>query len=258
MNKIFKLSSIPILSVLAFAVSNNANASDVTEMADFSGFSRIELNTSADLKIKIGNEFSVKMTGEQSRIDRMEFDRSGNKLEISGRSHFGFFGRDSGSYIKIEITMPDLEEMEINSSGDAEILGLDNKEITLNINGSGNIYATGKSDNLEIEVNGSGDIELDQFKSKTVSIEIDGSGNVDFDGGTCENMKIDVEGSGDVDAKDFVCNEISMDITGSGNSRVFATDLFIFKGEGSGRVDVFGKPKKIEDRTERDSKIRIR
>ena len=258
MNIIFKVRSISVISVLAFALPFAANARDVTEMADFSGFSRIELDTSADLKVKIGNEFSVKMTGDQRRIDRMEFERSGDKLEISGRSRFGFFGRDSGGYIKIEITMPDLEEMEINSSGDAEISGLDNKEISLNINGSGNIYATGKSENLQIEVNGSGDIELDQFKSKSVSIEIEGSGNVDFDGGTCDKMKIDVEGSGDIDAKDFVCKEINMDISGSGNSRVYATDLFIFKGDGSCRVDVFGKPNKIEDRTDHDSKIRIR
>ena len=52
--------------------------------------------------------------------------------------------------------------------------------------------------------------------------------------------------------------EVEIEVDGSGNSRVYATDTLIFESEGSGKVDVFGKPKNVQDRTKRKSKIRIR
>lgn len=250
-----------IVSVFAFsaAIASSGFTQEATVTSDLSGFSRIELSTSADLKVTIGDEYSITMTGNRDRLERIELDLSGDELEISSKGRgFSFFGRHNDGYASIAITMPNIEEMEINGSGDAEIIGIDNEEVLLNINGSGDLYVTGKSDAVDIEINGSGDIEMDEVSGKDVTIEVNGSGNVEFDGGTCDRMEIEVDGSGDINARHLICKEVEIDVEGSGNSRVHATERLIFKSEGSGRVDVFGKPKKVEDRTKRDSKIRIR
>lgn len=252
---------VTLLSAFALTVglTSNGYARDTTKTYDFSGFNSIELSTSADLVVTIADEYSITVTGDEKRIERMEFDLSGDELEIGGRSRFGgFWGRNDDGYVKIEITMPDIEEMEINGSGDAEIIGVDNDELSLNINGSGDLYVTGKSESVEIEINGSGDIEMDEITGDDVVIEINGSGNVEFNGGTCDRLEIEVDGSGDIDAKDLVCREVEIDVEGSGNSRVHATELLTFESSGSGKVDVFGKPKEVVDNTRRDSKIRIR
>lgn len=251
--------TIASVFALSTAFASSGSAQEATVTSDLSGFSRIELSTSADLKVTIGDEYSITMTGNRDRLDRIELDQSGDELEISSKSRgFSFFGRHNDGYAKISITMPNIEEMEINGSGDAEIIGIDNEEILLNINGSGDLYVTGKSDAVDIEINGSGDIEMDEVSGKDVAIEVNGSGNVEFDGGTCDRMEIEVDGSGDIDARHLICKEVEIDVEGSGNSRVHATELLIFKSEGSGRVDVFGKPEKVEDRTRRNSNIRIR
>lgn len=253
------IKSIAITTALLMALPSLGAAQEATRSFDYSDFSKIELSTSADLRVTISDEYSIIVTGDQDRIDRMEIDRSGDELEISSRGRrFSLFGRNDSGYVNIAITMPDIEEMEINGSGDAEIIGIDNEEILLNINGSGDLYVTGKSESVVIEINGSGDVEMDKVAGDDVFIEINGSGNVEFNGGECKRLEIEVEGSGDIDAKDLICEEVEIEVDGSGNSRVHATELLTFDSEGSGKVDVFGKPKKVVDNTRRDSKIRIR
>ena len=255
------LINLSLISVFALTVglTSNGNARDTTKTYDISGFHSIELSTSADLVVTLADEYSIIVTGDAKRIERMDFDLSGDELEISSRSRFsGFWGRSDDGYVKIEITMPDIEEMEINGSGDAEIIGVNNDELFLKINGSGDLYVTGQSRSVEIEINGSGDVEMDEITGDDVVIEVNGSGNVEFDGGTCNRLEVEVDGSGDIDAKDLVCREVDIDVEGSGNSRVHATDLLTFESSGSGKVDVFGKPKEVVDNTRRESKIRIR
>ena len=253
------IKSTAITTALLMALSSTGFAQEATRTFDYSDFSKIELSTSADLKVTIDDEYSIIVTGDEDRINRMEIDKSGDELEISSKGRgFSLFGRNNDGYVNVTITMPDIEEMEINGSGDAEIFGIDNEEILLNINGSGDLYVTGKSESVVIEINGSGDVEMDEVAGDDVFIEINGSGNVEFVGGQCNRLEIEVEGSGDIDAKDLICKEVEIEVDGSGNSRVYATDTLIFESEGSGKVDVFGKPKNVQDRTKRKSKIRIR
>ncbi|MDG1858995.1 MAG: DUF2807 domain-containing protein [Emcibacteraceae bacterium] len=228
---------------------------------DISDFDSIELNTSSNVDVTIGDEFSVVLKGDIDRIKKMELERSGDTLEISSNSSGGFFGFFSGSgdngNLIIEITMPDIESMQINGSGNAEIKGVDNEEIELQVHGSGDIYVWGKSEEVSIEIHGSGDIEMDEVTGNNVDIEIHGSGNVEFEGGTCSRLEIEIAGSGDVDAKDLICNEVNVEVEGSGNSSIYARELLIFDGEGSGSVDVYSEPKEVIDKSRRNSKIRI-
>ncbi|MBT5187114.1 MAG: hypothetical protein HOM01_09920, partial [Kordiimonadaceae bacterium] len=175
MTKSFKKTGTSLLvltAALYAATVVTSPAQDTTETFDISGFTEVELSTSADLKITIGDEYSVTLTGDASRIESTEFDLSGDELEISSNRRFSFFGRSEKGYLNIAITMPNIEAMEINGSGDAEIIGVDNEELFLNVNGSGDLYVTGKSEKVDIEINGSGDIEMDEVTGNDVDIEI--------------------------------------------------------------------------------------
>ncbi len=249
-----------IIGALSIAAASIGYAQDVKEITYIDDFTEIELNNSSDVRITIGDEYLIRLSGDEDRFDSIEFDKSGDTLEISTKRRFGgFFGRKGSGNVSIDIIVPDLEEVLINGSGDAEVIGLDNDEISLKIHSSGDLYVTGRSDNVEIEIHGSGDVEMDEVTGENVEIEIHGSGNVEFDGGTCDRLTIEVEGSGDVDARDLVCKSAEVEIEGSGNSRVHVTERLVFDGEGSGRLDVFGKPDEVIDNAaKRKCKIRIR
>lgn len=239
-----------------------AYAQESKLITNIDDFNEIELNVSADVRVTIGNEFSIELEGSQERIDNTLIERHGDTLEInskrSGFSWFGF-GRGAKGSLDISVTMPDIETMTVNGSGNAEIVNVDNDELELKVHGSGDIFVGGKSKEVAIQVHGSGDVEMSEVAGETVDIEIHGSGNVDIENGTCTEMEIDIHGSGDVHAKDLICQEVSVDVQGSGNSMVHATELLKFDGSGSGNVDAFGKPKTVIDEYARkNSKIHIR
>jgi hypothetical protein len=246
------------LSILAMC--SITIAQETVKKFDISNFSEVELNASLDLHIQIADHFSVEAIGDEGRVETVVLDRRGDELSISTRNgRFGWFGRKSSGALSVNITMPELEEITLNGSGDAEVIGLDSREITLNLHGSGDLYVTGHSDDVEIEIHGSGDLEMDEVTGENVDIEIHGSGNVDFSGGTCNDLTIEIEGSGDVDARNLICHSAKIDVEGSGNTRIHVTDRVVFDGEGSGRLDVFGNPGEVVDEAaKRNSKIRIR
>lgn len=260
MSKTYK--KIFITAAISVAAISISYAQDRREISDITGFDKIELSTSTNVNVTIDDYYSIELEGDEKRIENMIFDRDGDTLKIEQKKRFGGwfgFGRGNNGHLDINITMPNIEEFEINGSGIAEIVGIDNEELELQIHGSGDIYVSGKSEEVVIEVHGSGDVEMDEIVGDTVDIEIHGSGNVEFDGGSCARMEIEINGSGDVDAKDLICKEVEIDVSGSGNSRVYAAERLVFDGRGSGSVDVFGKPKEILDlKAKRDSKIKIR
>ncbi|MBT5074581.1 MAG: DUF2807 domain-containing protein [Kordiimonadaceae bacterium] len=260
MNKLFKIAGVSVaaLSAALYASSvTEALAQDSTKSSDLSGFSKVQLNTSSDIIITVGSGYSIEMVGDQERINNTILEVKGDTLRIKHKR--GRFNYDHDQDMIVYVTMPDIESMKINGSGDGEITGVDNSELALNINGSGDLVVSGKTEKLDIGINGSGDIRMDEVDGKDVDISINGSGDVQLGGGTCQSLEIDIHGSGDVEAKDMQCVDVEVDVSGSGDSYVYASNSITFDSHGSGEVDVYGNPGTVVDNeAKRRSNIRIR
>ena len=249
--------SVTALSAALYASSvTETLAQDATKSSNLSGFSKVKLSTSSDINISVGSGYSIEIIGDQERINNTILEVKGSTLHVKHKR--GHYNYDRDQDMIVYVTMPDIEEMQINGPGDGEITGVDNSKLVLSINGSGDLMVSGKTEKLDIDINGSGDISMDEVDGKNVEISINGSGDVQLGSGSCQSLEIDIHGSGDIDAKDLICEVVEIEVEGSGNSRVHATELLTFNSEGSGKVDVFGKPKKVVDNTRRNSKIRIR
>lgn len=106
-------------------------------------------------------------------------------------------------------------QLSLNIDGSGEIqLDLDAKELESEINGSGDIQLSGITKKHQIEVNGSGDIEAFELKSDNCEIEINGSGDVKVY--VSYDLNAEVNGSGDIYYKGNVKN-INSSVNGSGN-----------------------------------------
>jgi hypothetical protein len=259
MNKLFKLAGVSAVAVsAAFYASSvtKAPAADITQSSDLDGFSKIRLSTSSDMNITIGNGFSIEMVGDDELIGNTILEVKGDTLHVKYKR--GRFNYDDDQEMVINVVMPNIEAMQINGSGDAEITGVDNKELELSINGSGDLNVSGKTEKLDININGSGDIEMEEVAGNDVKININGSGDVIFAGGTCQSIEIEINGSGNVDARQVECQDADVDLSGSGDSIVYASNQIVFDSQGSGEVEVYGKPKTVIDKeARRRSKINI-
>lgn len=260
MNKLFKIAGVSVaaLSAALYASSMTKTlAADIEKSSDLEGFTKVQLNTSSDVNVKIGRGFSIEMVGDEERIANTVLDVKGGTLKIKHKK--GHFNYDDDQEMIVNIVMPNIEAMQINGSGDADVIGVDNEELVLNINGSGDMTVSGKTKNVDIGINGSGNIKMDEVVGSSVGISINGSGNVEFSGGTCTTMEIDIHGSGDVEAKDLKCRDVNVDVSGSGDSNVYASNSITFDSHGSGEVDVYGKPETVVDiEAKRRSKVTIR
>jgi hypothetical protein len=259
MHKLFKIAGVSgaALTAALYALSvTETLAQKISKTSDLTGFTKVQLNTSSDVNIKMGNTYSIEMVGDEERIGNTILEMKNDTLKIKHKK--GNFHYDNDQDMVINVVMPDIESMQINGSGDAEIEGVDNASLDLNVNGSGDLYVNGKSEELEISINGSGNISMSEVMGKDVEISINGSGDVELDGGTCQSLEIDIHGSGDVEAKDMKCQDVNVEVAGSGDSEVYASNSLTFDSHGSGNVEVYGKPQTVIDHeAKRRSKIRI-
>ena len=254
MNKTYSLTYtlLIFISVALFKGSTTITmAENVMISSDIRGFSKVWLSSSSDVKISIGQNFSVVMTGDEEKIANTTLVRQRDTLIIKSniiKSKNKNHNYDRDQLMLVTIVMPNIEEMKINGSGNVHITGVGSEELDLAINGSGDISVQGQSEGVDFAINGSGDILMDKINGKNVELAIHGSGNVTFGSGTCQSFKISIYGSGDVDADKVQCIDVDVDILGSGDSSVYASNSINFDSPGSGRVDVFGKPKSVYDK----------
>lgn len=260
MNKIFKLagvSGIALTAAIYAASVTESVAKDITKTSDLDGFTKVSLNTSSNINVTVGEDFSIEMIGDEERIENTVLEVKGDTLRIKHKK--GRFNYERNQDMHINVTMPAMSGMHINGSGDAEVTGVESAALELGINGSGDMDVDGKAEALDIRINGSGDINMETVAGKDVEIEINGSGNVELQGGTCQSLEIDIHGSGDVEAKDVQCVDANVDVAGSGDSEVYASNSITFDSRGSGEVDVYGKPETVIDlEAKRRSRIKIR
>src|ERR1041385_6637015 len=193
-----------------------------TETRNLEDFKSIALNVSADVTVVKGQPAKAEIETYRNLLEKIETKISRGRLKISSDGCIS-----AGEKIKIKITLPELEGLEIN--------------------GTGNIVVpdTFAVDKLNLEINGSGDITASLVAAKVES-EIRGSGNIVLIGSADIN-NVDILGSGNFKAQNLPCNESSIDVKGRGDVYVYTIKNLEVDLNGSGTVHYKGKPRVKSD-----------
>lgn len=188
-----------------------------TEIRTLEEFKIIALDFPAEVTVVKGDAANAEIETYGNLLGKINTRVSGKKLKLSSS---GCISADKK--IKIKITLPELEGLQIN--------------------GSGNIHVpdTFTVDKINLEINGSGDIEASLIAAKVES-EIHGSGNVILTGSANIN-NVEIMGSGEIRAENLPCNESNIEVNGSGDVYVYAIKNLDVELNGSGTVHYKGKP----------------
>lgn len=234
-----KLSIMKKVSVLLFALfvslSLISAQENSRETRKHSNFSKVSFGISGDLRINLGNSFSVELEGSPDDIDAIITEVSGDRLIIK-HENWRFNIRDK---VNINITMPAIEGLSVSGSGRAEISDdlANADELSLGVSGSGNIHT--------------GSIEVDEFEAT-----ISGSGNIFIEGGgLADRGDISISGSGGYEGSEFEIDNLTISVSGSGNCLCKAGDALKASISGSGNVSYKGEPR-IEARVSGSGKVR--
>lgn len=203
-----------------FCIEGNGDID--SEYRSVTSFSKVELDFDAEVYLSQGPNREVKIVASDNLFDYIETDVKGSKLSLDvqgGRC----IDEDHGD-VKIYITNPDFNALEISGSGEMKNL----TPLVLN--------------DLEIDINGSGDIDLDGLDLDDYEIKVSGSGEVTLSGSNADEGDIDVSGSGDVDLSGLRTSDVTIDISGSGNVEVDVVNQLNADITGSGDVKYSGSP----------------
>ena len=198
----------------------HVETSQASETRELSGFERIELQGSLDVKYQQADSFSVEVSAPEQYLDKVETIVEGNRLvlRMKGDGKFINFGVSDGDGVKVYVTSPDLIGVTLRGSGDFECVHLvdtDNLDITLN--GSGDIkFADVICDRVNVSLVGSGDVDMREVKTLWAGVSVVGSGDVKMRFENSGKVEANITGSGDITLKGTVSN-YQYNVRGSGD-----------------------------------------
>lgn len=233
------VAAVSCAAILAGTATLTARADDASEeMRSVESFTRIRNKGSFEVNVSVGPEQSVKVTADSDIIEHVETEVRGTTLHIKLEDRDNWRGYRNIEVLRVDITVPTLEAVRVDGSGDFEVRGVEGGDFSAQVNGSGDIdLINTKADRLSMDVKGSGDIEAS---------------------GSCTTLEVEVKGSGDVSARDMACESGDIGIMGSGDVDVTLTASVDVGIMGSGDVTVYGKPEKVKTRSMGSGEVTLR
>lgn len=209
---------------------------------DVDEFNEIAIGISGDIYIEPGEEHTVSIDADDKILDEIEVSVRGGRLVIDQRSRWGFNRMRSWKKIIVRITTPELRELNIGGSANAEVGRFNSDRMYLSVSGSGDIVMEGfEAKDASLRISGSGSILVEEGKMTEVEASVSGSGNIEMVG-TAEEVVIRISGSGGVDFGKLVAKYVNVGISGSGDVRVHADESLEGHISGSGDIRYSGRP----------------
>ncbi len=264
------LPSVFVLSLLSpvFAGCNVVGSGVVvTQTRQLAEFDEIEFRIAGDFHVAIGKPTPLQIEGDENILPLIKTEVRDGRLVISAESSF-----KTKHDPEFRVTVANHKAAEIHGSGEMHVGELDNESFDVVVRGSGDLHVEGKTERLAVSVRGSGDVLGSGLKAGEVSVAINGSGDVkvnvtgavDSDAmvtvagsvavaihgsgdvrleGKAERLVVSIDGSGDFQGSSLTVRDATVAIDGSGDAEVSVTDALNVAIHGSGDVLYSGNPK---------------
>lgn len=180
-----------------------------TETRSVEHFDCIDLHLPVDAFFRQSNEKLVCLAADDNVIPLIKTSVSKDTLHIFADVHF-----EPKCAIRIEIESPAVTGVNVHGSGNVSLDAVIARELSLVINGSGNISARGKVNTLRAVSNGSGNLLLKHLPAQTSHVATNGSGNAEIYVTT--TLSATISGSGDITCYGTP-GTVSSNKAGSGN-----------------------------------------
>jgi hypothetical protein len=219
----------------------------VEEVRDVDDFDRVELGTIGTLIIEQSDETRLVVEADDNLLPYIETRVQGGKLLIDVEQGASITPTRP---IRYRLTIDDLREITLSSSGGAEAPSIHASEFTIRIKSSGSLAMDGiEADRVDITVSSSGNVRLDEIATGRLAVKIESSGNVTIGGGTADEQNITISSSGDYEARDVQSTRVEARLSSSGSATVRVSEVLNGRLTSSGNLDYSGNPRVDVDTT---------
>lgn len=196
-------------------------------------FDRISVSGSSDVTVATGQAISVRASGDEAALDRLEIKVENGVLQIRNKSRSGMNWNSGKS--RVAVAVPMLRGADVSGSGNVTVDRVDTPDFSANVAGSGGLSLPRLvASKARFSVAGSGNVSA-AGTSNEVKASVAGSGNLNIPALKASVLSASVSGSGSVDA--FASTTASVSVAGSGDVRVRGGARCAVSKAGSGSVD---------------------
>lgn len=187
----------------------------VTRNLAWTGGDTLTIDIPGDVTYVQGDTPSVVIRGRKSMVDRVNLIDGRLTWDEDDDTDHVVFGWNNGSgRLRVTVTAPSVKRFDLESSADLSIRGYDQPTFELNVSGSGDVDALGRTETATIQTTGSGDSDLSRLRMTDARVDTSGSGDVSV--GPTGRADIAISGSGDVDVTTRPAT-VTQDVSGSGD-----------------------------------------
>jgi hypothetical protein len=205
----------PHLIAVLIVVAGCGGGDRTTETRAVAPFDRLEIADSVDVQVVPGDGREVRVYGGEDVLDRVETESSAGVLRIDVRDRGIVIGPDPLGDVRVQVAASALDAVEIAGSADVELGGLDLPQLELEIEGAGEVAASGTADRLAATIQGAGDAELSDLAVRTATVVVQGAGEAHLN--VSERLDVKVQGAADVIYRGHPT--VTEDIDGAGEVR---------------------------------------
>jgi len=184
----------------------------VTDIRAVDTFSKIKLDSSADVVVEIADEQSVEVDVDDNLVEIITTEVSGDTLSIGSSESYS-----SRTGVVVRIKVAKLDTVSLMGSGEIKVDGLAADDFSATVTGSGDVVVVGAAKTVTAKVTGSGDVDCSALKAETANARVTGSGDVSVS--ASKFVKAKITGSGDIDYSGHSGSSPNVDtsVTGSGD-----------------------------------------
>ena len=178
---------------------------------NYSNFDHISIGGPYHVQITQGNNYSVRVRAGNEEIDRMEIEQNGSELSINYEDKtINLF--DDREPILIQITAPNINEIDLNGAIKADVTGITSKDLDVSLTGATKAAFNVRTRNLKADIAGA---SASKFVGTTDMFDVNAAGacSIDADGLRANRVKIDA--SGMTVAKVYASSELQAEASGA-------------------------------------------
>ena len=195
---------------------NRGSYNSDSQSYQFKDFDEVRLISLFDFEIVQGENYIVRLEGDDDELDEVYLEQNDDELEIRyGKNTDWWKNRRGRDRIRLFIEMPELEYLKVTGACEGEVRNFDNPDMTFDIEGASKVWADLNNKFLEVELIGASELTL-------------------IGGG--EDLKADLSGASQLKAFNYTVDEADVRVNGASTAKVNVRRELEADASGASRV----------------------
>ncbi|MEM0940609.1 MAG: PspC domain-containing protein [Bacteroidota bacterium] len=190
--------------------------SDGGQLYQFEDFDEVKFVSMFDFEIERSDDYTISLEGDEDYLKEVSINQEGNELEIKYKKDWEWWkNRKPRDRIKVFITMPVLEHLDISGACEGKVWNFNNSDISFDIMGASEVWADISPNYLGADLNGA---------SKLILV------------GTASELEVDLNGASKLDAFNFRVENVDVKASGASAAKVYAENELVANASGASTI----------------------